>query len=1010
MSNTKITLLLENQELELTENIAFPLNKTFENLWNPTDIIVDYSKSIKIPATMHNNKILGNAYRIDRQYVINDGNYPNIGMYLDPMKRIPMKLLHNGKIILDGYAKYASATVNATETFYTFNIYGVLGDIFQKLLDCVVDDNKLTDEQRAESDGGLKYVIQCPWEKRLINKEFIKASWDNTHVDFDYSYDPHNNIGFAPAYRGFYSDFESTSALGLDYIVLDGIPTETKSVEDALKREWVFTLINGGYTADDAQARVDALDFNMIIPKGLSEHNMRQFRSYEQKPYIYFSALMKLYQNKCKELTGYTINLDPHWFSVNNPYWAKLCYMFDYLSVKGVTTDASLPFTGYSEQQFRNEYCQSSATYNITDNSVLSKGNINIDPFTLGLRVKHDVFGTPKNPETTRIEMQYESHVTLDIAITTGGKTTHKYFWGGIGTPDTYPEGGPSGQGNYKNSEYIYMTERTEYNQSTNRYEYTAYLSVPSFTVDHNAGDDISITYNAQFVSESDSTGDRRNWTVIYTSSDGKEYRTGIPLKDGIGVTNVEWKKVINNDDYKFIFPNITYSSNWRISTTCDLKNLYTKDDPLFNVILQYTKMFGLIWKPDYQNKTIDIMTRKSYFKDYNIVDWTDKVDKSKGLTIEPVSFASKYVTFNYEDVSGYRYSGYKNKYGVDYGEKKLVTKYNFDTKEEKLFKQKIYPSSLSCKGYTNIEDLLDWNTLSTIPIKASDINFIDCEDENEENAISLNNWYFRCDNVTTTNNYYISDASERELNSGKYYWVANTIGLMLNCVVKTNTLPQFSVVVKSDVNNETIGCLFNCPNDDYTKDFQISTAKDSFIYDICWKDFINERYNANNKKVTAYVKLSPVDYENFNFKTFVMIDNQLFVVNKVFDYDVNNTTTKVEFIQVTNITGYTKQKVEFPTVVYDKEYINIGSLDGVGSSSLKIISWPTINSVGRWEIVPISTKSSVSTCFVEGGDLDGYEFDMAITYESDDDYVEEYELRITAFGETKTIPIYINQ
>lgn len=124
MSNTQ--LLFENQEVELTNSVTFPLNKAFENLWNPTDIIVEHSKSINIPATVKNNKIMANAYRIDRQFVTNtEGD--NIGMYLDPLKRIPMKLIYNGEIILDGYAKYTSSVINDKTTYYTFNLYGEIG-------------------------------------------------------------------------------------------------------------------------------------------------------------------------------------------------------------------------------------------------------------------------------------------------------------------------------------------------------------------------------------------------------------------------------------------------------------------------------------------------------------------------------------------------------------------------------------------------------------------------------------------------------------------------------------------------------------------------------------------------------------------------------------------------------------------------------------------------------------------------------------------------------------------
>ena len=49
-------------------------------------------------------------------------------------------------------------------------------------------------------------------------------------------------------------------------------------------------------------------------------------------------------------------------------------------------------------------------------------------------------------------------------------------------------------------------------------------------------------------------------------------------------------------------------------------------------------------------NKTIDFLQSTTYFKNYNILDWTDKLDLSKDFNIQPISFQNKYVLFNYED------------------------------------------------------------------------------------------------------------------------------------------------------------------------------------------------------------------------------------------------------------------------------------------------------------------------------------------------------------------------
>ena len=992
----KIQLFLENQEVELNDKVSFPLNKSFDNLWNPTDIIIEYSKSINIPATAANNRLMANAYRIDRQFIINEDS-PNIGLYLDPMKRIPMKLIYNNSILLDGYAKYSSATVGNKGTYYTFNLYGALGDIFQKLMDCVVDANKLTDDQKAESDGGAKYVIECPWEPRIINKDLVYDSWTTPVQNFDYLYTSTNNIGFAPAYRGAYDNFESNSIVGGDPWHPPVVGTyEPQSVETILKSSWKTILTDEeGYSEAAAAARVDAIDFNTILPNGLTEHIMKQFRSYEQKPYIYFFALMRLFQNKCQELTGYTINLDVNWFNIHNPYWSKLCYMFDYLSTKGNTLSTALPFTGYTKRTYNGNY-YSTASYTITDSEVLSKGDITLNPFTICAENKYAYNNTNEYKE---IRLGSLTELLMDVTVTTGGTTMTYKYWGATRNPADIPENDvkPSPPSGYK--DFILLSDESRYDVDEGKIIGKTYMTIPSIKIQHTPGDDISITYKfsvhtyrpASFLGP-------MGWNLFINGSSKKDI---VPS--------------VNNEDFHVIFPNVEYVANWRNSTTCELKNLYTKDEPLFNVILQYTKMFGLIWKPDYRKKTIDIMTRSTYFKDYKVVDWTDKIDKNNGFTIEPVSFSAKYVTFNYEDVDGFRYSGYRNKYGVNYGEKKLKTKYNFDTKEDKLFKHKIHPSSISCKSFPTYGELQYWNTINKLELVPSEVDFIDCENEDEKSAITLNNWYFRLPNITTENAYTICDASQEEIDNNSYCWRYDTLGEPF--AVRIWSLPQFSPVTQSEINNLNVGCLFNCPNEDYSRNRQMSAALGNYVYDICWSDFINERYNGNNKKLTAYVKLTPAEFEDFNFKQFVTIDNQMFVVNKIIDFNIDSELTKCEFIQVTNINGYIKQKVEFtPYIIQESElYISPKYIKEanayIGSASITIKGYPIVNTIDDFDywITPVRTESgAISEVIIDDAESDNTGVTYYLSYYSDNIASEQYMAHFRFMGTEYTIPIYI--
>jgi len=117
------------------------------------------------------------------------------------------------------------------------------------------------------------------------------------------------------------------------------------------------------------------------------------------------------------------------------------------------------------------------------------------------------------------------------------------------------------------------------------------------------------------------------------------------------------------------------------------------------------------------------------------------------------------------------------------------------------------------------------------------------------------------------------------------------------------------------DTEAKQYGCLFNMPSKVYANETAIRPngyrGDAVFIYDGFWKRYIEERYNVNNKKLTAYFDLTPSDFYMFKFSKFVKIENSLFIVNKISDFDMNGTgSTKVELIGVTDITAYTNGQV----------------------------------------------------------------------------------------------------
>ena len=57
---------------------------------------------------------------------------------------------------------------------------------------------------------------------------------------------------------------------------------------------------------------------------------------------------------------------------------------------------------------------------------------------------------------------------------------------------------------------------------------------------------------------------------------------------------------------------------------------------------------------------------------------------------------------------------------------------------------------------------------------------------------------------------------------------------------------------------------------------------------------------------MTCYLRLTPKDWIDFKFNHFVKIDNVLYIVNHIYDYDITSSdSTKVDLITITDVNGY---------------------------------------------------------------------------------------------------------
>lgn len=894
-----LRLFLENHEIELNENVQVAITKQFEDITNPTAIINDWSKTVKIPGSANNDKIFGHIFNIDRLIV--GGNNSLMGIYFDPYKKIDFRLQWGSTIIMTGYAKMTDVVKSKNKSYYNITLNGELGKVFQEMKKITFDRN--TDDQNYLIEGE-KYVSE------KINKELVHKTWNNApdltsplRKIGDTGYKVYDIIGFAP--NNAYDD-------NFDYSIYEK-GTETIKFTDTLEGENEVFKTATGVGADE------------ILKDGITPRGIGEFRSYLQLPYIYFNKLFNIFIEKAKEITGYDIILDDNWFNPKNIFWSKLVYMLKKFQTKESANAVTDPITteisnviqswypvgsplsrdpGWTKEKyliftFYNGTTQIS-NFPIPDviNNVL---NIQIDDIVLYVaNFKGPTGMNPNNP------------LLLTLTISGDSVFEQKYVFlpAGYNTWSADPTAIVLNYVKFENN-YLYLPKIDLY----------AYVDRNTF------GSSVKIGGKFKFYSEA-------NPTIGGTVTAGGNTDSTIRLNyaNSVGLVNIN-----------------SFTDTFRSNTNFTLNELWDNQHNVFTEILNYCKMFRIMVLVNYFDKTITFKHYKDYFDKYTIEDWTNKLDLSRDYTIKPLTFENKYVLFNYEDVDTELNNQYKTKYGLNYGELKLTTDYNFNDDKKDLFKG-VKPSI----AYT--DPILSWNNLYinkqiiyTFPNEVYPYN------KNSDNkSVDLFGSLFFFKGLSQFDTNPAANLRKVNISDDTTYQLYNN----LYCYSQYSDMITSTKYPKLDIYEEDNLITFNNPMENYTA-VKPNKYNGYSVYTSFWKKYLNERYNIQNKLLTCYLDITPTDYINFDFNKFIKIQNQLYIVNKIYDYDITNTTTtKVDLITVQSLDGYREnnynsnyfyvynsQKEEWD---YYSDYITlteVGDTKTIYVSSNKPITWKDTNS-----------------------------------------------------------------
>lgn len=644
----EVELYINGQLVELGEDFEVNMTYTVEQTKNPTAIKNNYSKTVTIPATGKNNRIFSNIWNVTSIYN-ND---------FDLTKKTDFQLFINGEKIEEGYIKIDRIKKTRTSANYECTLYGGLGDFFYSL-STNGEGGKL---MLSDLDYGVEFDV-------IIDRYLVMDAW-NALINDAADGTLYEHLNFALCYNGLPEDFSS------DKVLISTYASGPYEIPYSISG---YTSYNGWVLAD--------------LKQEYDEWASRDLRSYLQRPVFRVKTLINAI---CKPENngGYRVNLDNDFFNTDNPYWEKTWITLPLINEMDEVPIDDIEI-GINDIQFNRDVQE----YYKIPIEVGSRKNI-IIPFklsttaiTTGDVASNEVYtgvlsllddGYNANYYNAPIAVQLVGYykgtnrvgIYSDVEVFTSNKITD----------DTYSDGclilNVGGTEKYHNGSFIK-------NEDTNIFYWedgeTFMLKISNI--------DDSTLYDWYIqVSRYEYT------TPYYRNNYGEHYFDCVFLSDlysGNGNLGTSTNRVMNK----------AYATNFNIEKSDDtlfLKNriltkqrMLSSDKTPLDYLLGYTKQMGLYFIKHQQEKVIDIVTRRTFYGERNIIDLEELIDRGKEINITPLTFDKNWYDMGLE-IEENRYSKIYDTYtDIPYGTKRIDTGYEYVKESTQLLNGNAYKAGL---------------------------------------------------------------------------------------------------------------------------------------------------------------------------------------------------------------------------------------------------------------------------------------------------------------------------
>ena len=941
----EVRIYLENYQIDTDDNSIIAMTMCYSYLEDPTTVAGDYSKTIKIPGTVSNNKIFGQIWNLDRTVLYGDSN---TSVYFNPSKKTEAKIYIGPELFKTGYVQLNNIIKDKNVITYEITFYSELCNVLHNLLDSSLCNLNLP-------GNGLRHNINA------FNIDSINNSNNNLGNYMKYG------LTIDGVYDGFRADYwltkDSSGNLAVGQMDNNGTKYDTAMILQAYSPKvrpmvYVQTLLNqirDDYNKDSSTKLTYDDDYFFNGANPYCVNSVMACKTYDTDN----AGTVQIGSNA----ENFNASFGPDGGRVRlmlKPGSSSYIDENGYLDLSSFTAIADLRF----ECMLRiagtlNQSQWQSATSSYTNNYY-------------GRRFTSDI--TYIQPTIVLVDAETDADVTYLQSTNTPWKSSEiplyeqysDYYYPYIVSPIIYEQEAntPTFELAFRNAfitevrnEYIpnpntgqsTWVEVPEYNKMYSNLNTKGYLELEDDYHDSETYDNIGVTDFFPFVFSTYGTSNLTKKYKVYVEFTTRSNKLKCVNKGNtnteIGITGwtvygrcgIAENYENNNRTYIFrnrqnfqafnasLHPNCPvvstsgnnclFSGNTGITSGSyvSFKDMVDSDVTQGDFLINFSKLFGLVYDTDsiaYDN-TIRLKTRNSYHKNYKIIDWTDKIDYSKSFKQTPLTFKTKYLSLAYNPMESYYEKKYLKTYDDAYGIQKIDTGFDFNDNTTQLINNQLFKQTVMVKG----EALLNGG-----PVPA----YFDKEN-NERSPIDAQYSLLFWNQDSSLNNYsptiqIIDDVLEMH--------DASIGGDEEPCWVDTSRVSDYRSVklhapstlrsheIQQSADNKITQVFswdLGYPQSNYAKWSTSTYPSSATIYSNYWKSYIADLYDVNTRILKCYVYLSPTDMTKFSFKNFVKIGDTLWHPNQVIDYNpLSKNPVQVELIKVNDISAYTDSQTKW--------------------------------------------------------------------------------------------------